>query len=251
MKQVSTTSGNNLGIPLTLTLGASAAGYLVYAVRSRSSQFFGPTVCRGTASRRSIALTFDDGPSEQSLHLIEYLARWNIPATFFQCGLNIQRHPAIARAIHAAGHEIGNHTHSHARLCPRLSRSPNFLSPSAVALEFKLAQEIIQSEVGITPALLRAPYGFRWFGMRAVQQQLGLLSVMWTVIGRDWEWPSNLITKLVLRKADPGGIICLHDGRDIQAKPDISQTLQAVKEIVPILLDRGYRFETVSQILQP
>lgn len=99
--------------------------------------------------------------------------------------------------------------------------------------------------------LMRAPYGLRWFGLRAVQRQLGLLGVMWTVIGYDWVLDADAITKLVLRKAAPSGVICLHDGRDIRPNPDISQTLGAVKLIVSALKRQGYTFETVSNLLRP
>jgi peptidoglycan/xylan/chitin deacetylase (PgdA/CDA1 family) len=229
----------------------SAAGILNYAVRGRSAQIFGPSVYRGCSSRRSIALTFDDGPSPKSFELIEYLARWNIRATFFQCGINILRHPPIARQIHEAGHEIGNHTYSHLLLRPKLGYKPRINSRRTVARQFSLAQEIIEREVGVTPRLLRAPYGMRWFGMRDVQRELGLLGVMWTVIGHDWEWPARPIADLVLKKASPGGIICLHDGRDIQPNPDVSEMLKAMKVIVPALVDQGYSFETVSELLRP
>ncbi len=186
-----------------------------------------------------------------SFELIEYLARWKIRATFFQCGVNILRHPSIARQIYEAGHEIGNHTYSHLLLRPRLRYKPRINSSKTVARQFSLAQEIIEREVGVTPKLLRAPYGRRWFGMRDMQRELGLLGVMWTVIGHDWEWPAGPIAELVLKKASPGGIICLHDGRDIQPNPDISEMLKALKLIVPALVDRGYRFETVSELIQP
>jgi peptidoglycan/xylan/chitin deacetylase (PgdA/CDA1 family) len=86
--------------------------------------------------------------------------------------------------------------------------------------------------------------------MRPMQKRLGLLGVMWTVIGRDWVLPAHRIAARVLRKASPGGIICLHDGRGIQPKPDISEMLTALKEIVPVLKDRGYGFETVSELLR-
>jgi len=241
----------SLAIGCAAAAAASAAGILNYAVCGRSAQIFGPSVYRGTGSRRSIALTFDDGPSPKSLELIEYLARWNIRATFFQCGMNILRHPSIAREIYAAGHEIGNHTYSHLLLRPKLRYKPRINSRKTVAREFSQAQEIIVSEVGVKPALLRAPYGMRWFGMREMQQELGLLGVMWTVIGHDWEWPAGPIADLVLKNASPGGIICLHDGRDIQPNPDISEMLKALKVIVPALVDQGYSFETVSELLQP
>jgi peptidoglycan-N-acetylglucosamine deacetylase len=221
-----------------------------YSIAGRSSQVFGASVYRGPGKRRSLSLTFDDGPSEGSLPLIDYLAQQNIRATFFECGMNVQRHPRIARAIRDAGHEIGNHTYSHPCLCPRITWNLNLHSPSFVDKEFSTAQRIIENETGVTPSLLRAPYGLRWYGMRAVQKRLGLLGVMWTVIGHDWEWPVDRIANLVLRKASPGGIICLHDGRGIQPHADISQMLAALRKIVPVLKDQGYSFETVSELVR-
>jgi peptidoglycan/xylan/chitin deacetylase (PgdA/CDA1 family) len=73
---------------------------------------------------------------------------------------------------------------------------------------------------------------------------------MWTVIGHDWEWPAERIFELVRGRATPGGIVCLHDGRDIRPNPDIRETLGAVKQLVPWLKDQGYTFETVSEILR-
>ena len=235
----------------SVVLAAGAlGGTMLYGIHGRSAQVFGPSVRRGGGRRRSIALTFDDGPSEGSLPLLEYLHAEGIKATFFVCGMNVERHPSIARAIAQAEHEIGNHTYSHARLCPRLGWKLNIKSPEEIFHEFARTQGIIVREAGVTPVLLRAPYGMRWHGLRAAQRQLGLLGVMWTVIGHDWEWRAEAISKLVLRKATPGGIVCLHDGRDIQPQPDIGETLQAVKQIIPILKAEGYAFETVSELLR-
>jgi peptidoglycan/xylan/chitin deacetylase (PgdA/CDA1 family) len=219
--------------------GVSAAA--AYGSVARDSQLFGPSVYRGPGRRKSIALTFDDGPSEGTPELLEYLAGEGIKATFFQCGMNVKRLPHIAGDVAAAGHQIGNHTYSHPHL--------PFKSRDFIEREFSEAQQTIVDETGITPMVLRAPYGYRWMGMRNVQERLSLLGVMWTVIGHDWEWEAAQISKLVLRKSAPGGIICLHDGRAVETKPDISQTLKAVREIVPRLLDEGYRFDTVSDVL--
>lgn len=229
----------------------AAIGAAAYSIAGRSSQVFGPSVYRGPGKRPSLALTFDDGPSEGSLRLIDYLAEQNVRATFFECGANVRRHPHIARAVHESGHEIGNHTYSHPCLCPRLTWDLNLHSPAFIDCEFSEAQHVIHGETGVTPTLLRAPYGLRWHGMRAVQKRLRLLGVMWTVIGRDWVLPAEQIAERVLKKAAPGGIICLHDGRGIRPKPDISQMLRALRQIVPVLKDRGYGFETVSELLRP
>ncbi len=222
------------------TIGSCSA-VLTYGSVSKSSQLFGPSVYRGPGRRRSIALTFDDGPSEGTLPLLDYLAREGITATFFQCGMNVRRLPRIAGEVAANGHEIGNHTDSHPRLL--------FKSHQFIEREFSFAQDVIYSETGVAPMLLRPPYGIRWSGMRAVQQKLSLLGVMWTVIGNDWRWSPDRIAAQVLAKSSPGGIICLHDGRGVRSNPDITSTIAAVKKFVPVLRDQGYSFETVNDIL--
>lgn len=212
-----------------------------YGSVAKSSQLFGPSVYRGPGRRKSIALTFDDGPSEGSMEVLDYLEREDIRATFFMCGMNVRRLPGIAGRVAAAGHEIGNHSYSHPYL--------PFTSAAFMEREFGLAQRIIEDETGITPLLLRPPYGFRWLGLANVQRRLSLLAVLWTVIGNDWKWPRERIAARVLRLASPGGIVCLHDGRKVERNPDISETLAALRMLVPVLRDQGYSFETIGEIL--
>ena len=219
--------------------GISAAA--AYGSISKSSQLFGPTVYKGPGRQRTVALTFDDGPSEGTMPLLEYLHREQVWATFFQCGMNVKRLPQIAGEVAAAGHQLGNHSYSHPKL---LFKSTRFIEH-----EFTEAQKIITFETGLAPIVLRPPYGFRWAGMRAVQQKLSLLNVLWTVIANDWRWPAEKIMRHVLKAASPGGIVCLHDGRTVEPKPDISETLAAVRKIVPVLKDQGYTFLTISDLL--
>jgi peptidoglycan/xylan/chitin deacetylase (PgdA/CDA1 family) len=186
-------------------------------------------------------LTFDDGPSERTPEILEYLDREKVSATFFQCGLNVRRRPAIAGQVAAAGHEIGNHTYSHPFLPLK--------SPAFIDWEFSVAQDIISRETGVTPMLLRPPYGMRWYGIGRVQQRLSLLGVQWTVIANDWKWPAHRIAERAIRGASPGGIICLHDARAVEKTSDITETVTALRAIVPALKDQGYAFETVSDLL--
>ena len=72
---------------------------MAWAARGRSSAVFGPSVHRGGRTRPEIALTFDDGPSESTPALLEILAAHGVPATFFQCGANVLRLPAVAREV--------------------------------------------------------------------------------------------------------------------------------------------------------
>ncbi|HTU44133.1 MAG TPA: polysaccharide deacetylase family protein [Bryobacteraceae bacterium] len=229
-----------------LTAGAvlgSASAAAAWGSLSKTSQLFGPSVHRGPGRRRTIALTFDDGPSESTSRLLEYLAKENVWATFFQCGMNVRRLPQIAGQVAAAGHQLGNHTYSHPKL--------PFKSPDFIDREFSAAQHIIYHETGLAPMVLRAPYGFKWAGMRAVQHRLSLLGVMWTVMGFDWKWSAERIAKHVLKYASPGGIICLHDGREVQENPDVTPMLGALRRIIPVLKDRGYSFEVISDLLRP
>ena len=216
---------------------------MAYAVRGRSSSVFGPSVYHGDRGRKSLALTFDDGPSESTPALLELLAKFGVRATFFMCGANVERLPEIAKAVAAAGHEIGNHSDTHPRF--------DFHSGAFIYRELAEAQRKIADATGVSPKLFRAPYGVRWFGLGAAQKRLNLLGVMWTIIGRDWLWPAPRISALLTGQARAGDIICLHDGRRVQPTPNIAETLAAVAEAVPRLQQMGFRFETVSEILRP
>jgi peptidoglycan/xylan/chitin deacetylase (PgdA/CDA1 family) len=74
---------------------------------------------------------------------------------------------------------------------------------------------------------------------------------MWSVIGRDWKLPAAEIAHRVVSHMEDGGIICLHDGRGTRVNPDISATIEAVRRIIPTLLEKGYHFVTVSELLWP
>ncbi|MCX6635273.1 MAG: polysaccharide deacetylase family protein [Acidobacteria bacterium] len=227
----------------TLAGAASAAGFMAWAVRGRSSRVFGPSVWHGARDRRALALTFDDGPSESTPALLELLAGLDVRATFFVSGAAVERLPEIARSIAAAGHEIGSHGYSHARLYLR--------SPAFVACELERAQEAIGRITGVTPKWYRPAYGCRWFGLGAIQRRFGLTAVMWTVIGRDWKWPARRVAARLVRGASSGGIFCLHDGRELAPRPDIRETVEAVRIAASELHRRGYRFEPVGELLRP
>lgn len=226
-----------------LLAGPLAGVGAAWAVRGRSSSAFAPSYWRGTTGRNALALTFDDGPGPSTPALLKLLKEYRVRATFFQVGQNANRHPDIAAAVAFAGHEIGNHSHSH----------PNFAlkSPAFIRDEFARAQESLIAVAGVSPTLLRAPYGVRWFGFREMQRQLGLTGVMWSVIGLDWKLPAEAITTRILSRARDGDIICLHDGRGTLKDPDVQPAIEAVRRIVPELLERGYHFETVTQLLWP
>ena len=225
------------------TAVCASAGVLAYAVRVPSSSLLAPSVYRGAGARPAIALTFDDGPSESTPELLEILARHGAPATFFQCGANVRRLPQVSREVAARGHEIGNHTDTHPKLY--------FQSAHFIQGELARAQETIEQTTGLRPRLFRAPYGARWFGLRQAQQRLGLLGVMWTTLALDWKWAEPRVIQRLLNGSRNGAIFCLHDGRRLESKPDIRATLGALRAVLPKLMEQGFHFEKVTDILCP
>lgn len=190
-----------------------------------------------------MALTFDDGPCPSTLALLAILAKHNVRATFFMCGHNVRRFPDIARAVREAGHEIGNHSDSHPYF--------HFKSTEFIYREMAVAQESIHAITGTQAHWFRAPFGVRWFGVGAAQKRLGLTGVMWNVLGGDWKWSGDRVAEKVMRGTGRGSIVCLHDGRRLQANPEIRATLDAVATLIPRLKDRGLGFVTVSEMLTP
>jgi len=230
-------------VPIFGAAAAVTGGALAYAVRVPSCSWLAPSICRGTPDRPAIALTFDDGPSESTPQLLEILARYRAPATFFQCGAHARRLPAVAHEVAAAGHDIGNHSDSHPLLALQ--------SSDFIYRELTHAQESIEQAAGVRPRYFRAPYGVRWFGLRSAQRRLGLTGVLWSAIALDWKLQTPAVVSRLLRGATPGAILCLHDGRALERRPDIAVTLQSVREILPKLVDRGFHFEKVTDILCP
>lgn len=229
-----------------LTAGAAAGlatGLAAWAVRSPRSQLLGPAIFRGPSGHPAIALTFDDGPSESTPHLLDLLDQHHARATFFVCGHHVRRLPHIAREIAARGHELANHTFTH---------PPLYLRRAAfIQREVRDAQVAIADVTGARPAYFRPPYGVRWPGLAQVLRAADLRLVTWSAIGSDWRLPAPQIVQKLLPAASPGAIFCLHDGRELTPQPDIAATIEAVRVIIPRLGESGFYFPTVSQLLCP
>ena len=219
---------------------ALAGGGMYYAVCGRSATLLAPSVWRGPRDRRTVSLTFDDGPSEATPRLLDLLAREGVRATFFLCGANVRRLPAIARAIREAGHEIANHGERH----------PYYYFKSARFLRADIADGLrsIEDATGVRARWFRPPYGLRWFGMNGIYRELGLTGVQWTVIARDWELDGAGVVAHCAARAEPGAVFCFHDGRARAVDPDIGSTLEAVAALAPRWRDAGFGFETTGEM---
>ena len=209
-------------------------------IGSRTLQLFGNLVPRVETRDSIVALTFDDGPLPVSTdEILRALAAGGVKATFYLIGDGIERNPAEAEKIAAAGHEIGNHSYTHPRMVG--------LSMRSIASEIERTDARIRSIGHDGPIHFRSPYGKRFVALPWYLQRTGRLNILWDVepdshpeIARD----AVRIVEHVLERARPGSIILLHVmGRQNRTK------LEAVPQIISGLQARGYRFVTVSELL--
>jgi len=232
----------NLLLPAmgTMSVGGVVAAvyYATYAVRS---QWLGPTVWHGRRDTRSVSLTFDDGPSEDTELILDVLKAHHVLATFFMIGRNVERFPQTARRIVAGGHEVGNHSYSH----------PIYLYRRAqwTRQELEFTQEAIMEATGLLPAIARPPCGVRTPAYFSEARRLGLRTVQWDVAAFDWNsLKAKQISRNVLRRARAGSIILLHDG-DSEGKRNRRETAKALPLIIKGLHNSGLSIVPLAELL--
>jgi peptidoglycan-N-acetylglucosamine deacetylase len=209
-------------------------------VNARSVQTFGRIISRVVTSERVVALTFDDGPEPAATaRILLVLAARGVHATFFVEGREVLQHPASARALVEAQHELGNHSFSHPRMI--------FRSPAFIAREIEQTDAAIRA-LGVSgPIHFRPPYGKKLLLLPWYLHVHGRTTVTWDLEPEsDADLPGDAaaITRRVLQDIRPGSIVLLHV---MAAKR--AQSLDAVGPIVDGLRARGYRFARVSELV--
>jgi peptidoglycan/xylan/chitin deacetylase (PgdA/CDA1 family) len=181
----------------------------------------------------TVALTFDDGPHPTwTPQVLDVLDQLQVKATFFVVGDNVRRYPGLVAEIQRRGHSVQNHSYTHADLVT--------LDNEAVTQEIRRTTAEIQAAGAPGPHCLRPPYGSydQRIDLLAAAENLELL--LWDVDPRDWSRPG--VPTIVDRatQAGSGDIILFHDGGG-----DRSQTVAALPEVVNVLRERGYGFQTL------
>lgn len=196
----------------------------------------GISYSRVPVSGKYIAMTFDDGPHPSNTpRLLDILRARNIKATFYVIGRNVDLYPQIVRRCVAEGHEIGNHTYTH-RLLSKLS-------DSEVRSELSRCRDAVGRAAGIQPRTLRPPYGGLLQRQREmVNAEFGYPTIMWNVDPLDWKRPGpSVVCSRILSHTTPGSIVLSHDLH--------APTIDAMPSTLDGLLQRGFQFVTVSQLL--
>ena len=181
-----------------------------------------------------VALTFDDGPGPYTAQLLDMLDQHGAKATFFLIGSKVSAQADVLRRMQARGHQLGNHSWSH----PELPKLP----VHQIASEIDRTNDAIKQATGVTPSILRPPYG-AVNGVVLEQLRLrGMSSILWSVDTRDWaDRNSDIVCSRAVAGARPGAIILMHD---------IHKTsVNAVPCILNALKQQGYSFVTVQGLL--
>ena len=185
-----------------------------------------------------IALTFDDGPHPRlTPEILDILEEYDVKATFFVVGYNASYYPDLVKAEADAGHEVGNHTFSHANL-----REASY---EELCREISGTERLIYENTEFRTRLLRPPEGIYSTMVCDAAEDFDYTIVLWSIDTRDWaHTPSERIAENVLSEVRGGDIILFHDfiGTD-------SPTPDALRQILPVLIADGYRFVTVSELL--
>ena len=231
-------------LPVSIVAGGVVAGvtatyYASYTVRS---QWLGPTICRGRSDTNEVALTFDDGPSEDTEEMLDVLEDLKVKVTFFMIGRQVEEHPRIARRVIESGHGIGNHSYSH----------PIFLyrGASETRGQMERAQEVIIEATGVRPIFARPPCGVRTPAYFAATRDLNLQTVQWSDTGFDWkDHDGDRIARDAVRHARAGSIILLHDG-DSTGESNRKQTIAALPLIVAELKARGLEIAPLNRLIE-
>jgi len=223
-----------------LALGATAA-WAAYAWGAHLVT--AGCVRRGPATRRRIALTFDDGPdpawTERTLALLD---RTRVRASFFLVGERAARAPGTVERIVAGGHEIGSHGWSH--------RSLWFCGPRRTEDEIGRTRRLLSDAARRPIRHFRPPWGMVNAAMFGALRRHDQRCVLWSIQPEGLRAvPAGRQVEHVLHRAHPGAIVDLHDAEGLRGAPE--RLLEALPPMIAGLRELGYELTTVGDLLEP
>ncbi|MEG1288319.1 MAG: polysaccharide deacetylase family protein [Bacilli bacterium] len=183
-------------------------------------------------TKKVISITFDDGPSLHTAELVDVLNKNKAKATFFFVGKNLKNYSNAVLSVFNSGHEIGYHSYAH----------QSFLRQdiNGILSDLNTSNEILKSITGTTFKLTRPPYGSI---NEAVKNAMDTPFILWDVDTNDWRYKDvPYLVKHVDEYGKDGDIVLFHD---------LYQTsLDAIKELLPILYAKGYQVVSVSKLAE-
>ena len=185
--------------------------------------------------QKLLSISFDAAwGNEDTQQLIDILARYGVTATFFVVGDWCDKYPESVKALHDAGHEVMNHSNTHAHY-PQLS-------PEEVIADLTACNDKVEAITGVRPTLVRLPYGDYDDASILAVRSLGMEPIQWDVDSLDWKdlSPGEIHTRVV-SKVGPGSIVLFHNAA--------KHTPEALPGILEQLIKDGYTFLPISQLI--
>ncbi len=190
------------------------------------------TVAERIYCEKTVAITFDDGPSSMYTgKLLDGLRERGVRATFFLVGENIVGNEDLVRQMHEDGHLICNHTYSHVVLTK--------LKKEEALEEINSTNRLIKDITGEMPRYIRPPCG-EW--NNELLYEVNMTPILWSVDPMDWcTYNAGCVADRVIDAVKDGDIILLHDIYDT--------SVAAALEIIDRLKTQGYVFVTVDEVI--
>lgn len=190
-------------------------------------------------NKKQIAITFDDGPHpKETDKILDILSKYNVKATFFVVGKHVDWYSEPVIRASREGHEIGNHTYNHPNI--------NNLSKKQLLDEIYKCELAIIDKTGKKPTVFRPPFGnFDDKIIQEISKETGYSTILWSSVDvKDWKNPSaQYMSNEIIKNTKSGDIILLHDYCT-------ESTVKSLETIISSLIDRGYEFVTVSELLK-
>lgn len=215
----------------TACIGVSTASK---AVATASTERIIPIYCVDR-SKKVCSISFDAAwGNEQTDTLLDILDKYKVKTTFFLVGDWVKKYPGSVKKIAKKGHDIGNHSDTHAHLSQ--------MSESDIVADIESCNQKIKKLVGKSPTLFRPPYGDYNNSVVSSVMGLNMYCVQWNIDSLDWKDPSvDQIVQNCVAKLEPGSIILLHNGA--------TNTPQALPKIIEAIQAQGYEIVPISKLL--
>ncbi|WP_034761865.1 polysaccharide deacetylase family protein [Rossellomorea vietnamensis] len=204
-------------------------------MNARTFQLFGGLTDKVETNQKVVALTFDDGPTENVDDIIALLKKYDIKATFFLIGNEMEENPEEAKKLVEEGHQIGNHTYSHHRM---ILKSPSFIKE-----EIEKTDDLIR-EAGYSGEIdFRPPNGKKIVGLPYYLSKHHRDTIMWNIEPDTFYTDADDKIDYVNDQVTPGSIILMHAMYD-----KTGEELKALEGVIQSLSDEGYSFVTVNEL---
>lgn len=168
--------------------------------------------------------------------ILNTLEQAQVKATFFLVGSFVRKHPAAVKAIFQAGHEIGNHSDTHADFAT--------LTAQKIQTEVQDCNDEIEALIGMRPTLVRCPSGsYNDLAIKTIRQ-MGCDPIQWSLDSLDWKGTTvEEMEARILPKLTYGDILLFHNDTDYTAK--------ALPTLIQKVQEKGYRFLPVGEMILP